>query len=76
MIKGDKVYCIDNSNKSILKLNKIYTIYKVYHDEVIYIKLENTSNRYHASRFITFDEHRRNKVLKLKETICLKRVIK
>jgi len=68
MTKGDKIYCIDNSDNTKLYLDKIYTVYSVSFDKT-HIKLENKPLRYYASRFITFDEHRRNKILKLKERI-------
>ena len=75
---GDKIICIDIRNLNItdLTIDKIYIVYFAYKD---YINIRDNSNMiitYESGRFISLIEYRKRTILKLKERICLKSVIK
>jgi len=80
MHKGDTVVCIDNTCYP-LTMGKEYVVidYHIYLDNSSEVYI--LTNRYGvvaflAERFLTVLEYRRNKILKLKERICSKKVIK
>jgi len=71
---GDKVVCIKDDASSYLELKKhnTYTIKKIGVSVYPYILIEEIPGWYHLERFISLVEYRKNKILKIKQRICLK----
>ena len=73
--KGETVVCIDNIGANYLKLHKKYTAYGIFSDgSSIVVKIDNDKFPIlNTSRFISLDEHRRNKILKVQNEISKRR---
>jgi len=77
---GDKIVCIDVTNifNEILNItfNKTYTIDNI-KNGMFYINDDvDEISAHYTIRFISLEKNRRNKILKLKERICLELVTK
>jgi len=77
---GDKVVCIEKTNNTgySININQVYIVsgLDIQYGKLNYISFKESNGFYiNIKFFITLQEHRRRKLLKLKENICLKRVI-
>jgi hypothetical protein len=71
---GDKVVCVLDGDRTYLTNFKIYGIHLI-EDGMIHVKDDiNNISAYFPYRFIKYN-YRKEKILKLKERICLKSVI-
>lgn len=71
---GDEIVCIDNINlEDFITVGNIYIVVYVISNK--FLEIEYNNARLLATRFIKYD-YRSEKLLKLKERICLKSVIK
>ena len=68
---GDQVVCISNTSSHIILL-KTYSVVKIMAN---YLYLENEEFGFYAHRFELLSEHRKKKLLKLKEKCYIKKVI-
>lgn len=75
---GNEIICINNNDFPFdLTLNKKYDVINIYSEYQTYL-IRNDIGRlvwYNKNRFINITEDRKNKINKIKERLCGKKVI-
>jgi len=82
--KGDEVVCIRNMNHfgnkiNMLELNKIYIVenfIKLKERNYDWIVIKGSDDIFDSPNFLSIQQYRKLKILKLKEKICLESVKK
>jgi len=74
METDDKVYCVDSDHVLGLTKYTLYTINKIDANMIYVIDDQKEISGYFSYRFKKYD-YRKEKLLKIKERICLKSVI-